>query len=375
MNPKKFNELEDEMKQHLKERDDEIHGILLSVLAREHIFLVGSAGTGKSLMIRMVNDAVSDSNYFEWLFTRYTTPDEVFGSVKLSALKKDNYERNTEGKLPSSHFAFIDEIWKANSSILNSLLTIINERLYHNNGEPIECPLETMMSASNEIPNDREELNAMWDRFLMKFRVRQIQEDSAFSDMLTDDIEPIQTELSLDEIHEAQQEAQDIEVPDEVVENIVKIRKELRTEGIIPSDRRYKKSLKIVKGEAWLNDHAVAQVDDLIVLSHILWDDIDQISKVREIVTEITNPHLREADDLYDAVMDAWNKIQNADDEQERDELASEGSVKIKKAIAELDSLKSRMESEGKDTNRVESYIEKAKEIRTERIYKDILKL
>lgn len=375
MNPEKFNNLEDEMKQYIKERDDEIHGLILSTLAREHVFLVGSPGTAKSMMIRMMNDAVDDSNYFEWLFTKYTTPDEVFGSVKLSALKDDRYERDIEDKLPSANFAFIDEIWKANSSILNSLLTIINERIYHNNGEPIECPLETMMSASNEIPNDREELGAMWDRFLLKYRVKPIQEDSAFSDMLQEEINPVETELSLDEIHKAQEEVQEVEIPDEVIEHIINIRKELKSEGIIPSDRRYRKAMKIVKAEAWLNDHAVAQVDDLLVLNHILWDEIDHIPKVKEVVTEITNPYLREADELYDAVMDAWNKIENASDEEEKESLASEGSVKIKKSIGKLEDLRDRMENEGRDTERVHKYIEKAKEIREDRIYGDILKL
>lgn len=374
MNPEKFNELEDEMKGIIKERDDEIHGLLLALLSRENVFLVGSPGTAKSMMIRLLNNTVDGANYFEWLFTRYTTPDEVFGSVKLSALKQDKYERNVDGKLPTSHFAFIDEIWKANSSILNSLLTIINERLYHNNGKPMECPLETMMSASNEIPNDREELGAMWDRFLLKYRVRSIQEDRAFKDMMVMKDSPIKTSLSLDEIHDAQAEVEDINIPDEVLEHIIQIRKELKSNGIIPSDRRYRKSTKVIKAESWLNGHSKVTADDLLVLSHVLWDDIDHIPKVREIITEITNPYLREADELYDAVMDVWNGIERAD-EKDKLAIASEGSTKIKRAINKLNELKARMESDGRNTDRIENYVRKANSIWSDRILGDIMKL
>jgi len=374
MNPQKFNKLEEKMNKIIKERNDEIHGLILALLSKENVFLVGSPGTAKSMMIRMLNNTVNDSDYFEWLFTKYTKPEEVFGSVKLSALKNDRYERNISNKLPEANFAFIDEIWKANSSILNSLLTIINERLYHNNGKPIECPLETMMSASNEIPSDREELGAMWDRFLLKYRVRQIQEDTAFKDMMLMENDNLDVELSLEEIHEAQDEAMEVEIPNEVLEHVIDIRKELRVNGIIPSDRRYRKSAKVLKAEAWLNDRPVVQVDDLLILSHILWDDIDHISKVREIITEITNPYLREADELYDAVMDAWNKVENAE-ENEEDAVASEASVKIKKAIDKLENLKEKMKSENRNTDRVEKYIDKATEIRSERIYGEILKL
>ncbi len=376
MKQDKFNQLEEEMKESFKERNDEIHGLILALLSRENVFLVGSPGTAKSMMIRMLSDTVEEANYFEWLFTKYTTPDEVFGSVKLSKLKQDSYERNIQGKLPTAHFAFIDEIWKANSSILNSLLSIINERIYHNDGKPIDCPLETMMSASNEIPNDREELGAMWDRFLLKYRVKQIQEDKAFKDMLSEKINDFNTTLTLEQIHEAQEEVSKVEIPDEVLKHIIDIRDELRKNGIIPSDRRYKKSMKVIKAQAWLNGRDKVQVDDLMVLCHILWDDVDHITEVRKIITDISNPYMREADELHDAIMDAWRDVQNEpEDSEDRERMASDASLQIKNAIKKLNDLKNKMEQEARSTDRVEKYIQKGKEIREEKILGNILEL
>ena len=214
----------------------------------------------------------------------------------------------------------------------------------------------------------------MWDRFLLKYRVRPIQEDRAFKEMMVMKDSPIKTSLSLDEIHEAQADVEDIDIPDEVMEHIIQIRKELKSNGIMPSDRRYRKSTKVIKAESWLNGHSKVTADDLLVLSHVLWDDIDHISKVREIITEITNPYLREADELYDAVMDVWNCIERAD-EKDKLAIASEGSTKIKRAINTLKELQARMEADGRNTDRIEDYIQKSNGIWSDRILGDIMKL
>ena len=141
--------LRSELKSWIRERDEEIDGLLTALLSRHHILLIGPRGTAKSLLIRLLAASITDARYWERLFTKHTVPEEVFGAVKLSALKEDKYERAVEGHLPTAHLAFIDEIWKSNSAILNSLLTLINERKYHNDGGAIDCPLETLMGASN----------------------------------------------------------------------------------------------------------------------------------------------------------------------------------------------------------------------------------
>src|SRR2546428_835898 len=150
----RFQSLQAEMESRLFERREEIEGLILALLSRQHILLVGPKGAAKSMMIRMLANSIQGARYFERLLTRFTLPDELFGPVSISALKQDRFSRITRGYLPEAHFAFLDELWKANSSILNSLLAIINERLFYNDGEVIQCPLETMMSAS-AVEDDR----------------------------------------------------------------------------------------------------------------------------------------------------------------------------------------------------------------------------
>ena len=135
--PSRFQSLQTEMEGRLFERREEIEGLILAVLSRQHILLVGPKGAAKSMMIRMLAGSIQGAHYFERLLTRFTLPDELFGPVSISALKQDRFSRITRGYLPEAHFAFLDELWKANSSILNSLLAIINERLFYNDGEVI----------------------------------------------------------------------------------------------------------------------------------------------------------------------------------------------------------------------------------------------
>lgn len=364
---KKILALRDELRSSLKERDDEIEGLLTAVLSRQHLLLIAQKGTAKSLMIRLLASAIDGAEFYDRLLTRFSTPEEIFGAVKLSGLKNDVFERNIEGKLPTANFAFLDEIFKANSSILNSLLTLINERVYHNNGAPVECPLETLLGASNEFP-EGEELDALYDRFLLKYMPAPIQEDGNFKDLLRMDDAKINTRITFDELHEAQKIVKNIEIPDAIVDAMVEIRKALKKEGIQPSDRRYRWSLSCIKAYAFLNGRTdKAVTDDMEILKHILWDEVEHIPVCNRIVIGIANPYLRMCDELYDNVMSLKKSIDELDEEKDKIAQASEVVAKSNKAKKDLYELKKKMESEGRDTQRVDGYISK-----TEEFIKDI---
>ncbi|MFO8005347.1 AAA family ATPase [Thioalkalivibrio sp.] len=372
----KFEKFENEMKSFFKERDELIHGTVLALLSRNHIYVVGPPGTAKSMIVRYTSDCVKGANYWERLFTRYTVPDEVFGPVKLSKLKEDKFERKTETSLPNAHFAFIDEIFKANSSILNSLLTILNERLYHNDGKAINVPLETMMSASNELPEDREELGALWDRFLLKYRVKDVQGSKNFKSLMDTENPNIDVELSLDEIHKAQEEIKKVELSEEVLNMIVEIRNILKADGIIPSTRRFREAMSVVKAQAWFDGRQKAHVRDLQVLSHILWDDLDHIHIVREKIMDLVNPHERRAQVLIDGIRDAWKQVTKVPEDASDRELiqtASEALTKINKNIEKLRNEKEKMEEKGRNTDKIDSYIEEAMSISQDKIVGGIM--
>ena len=145
--------VETEMNQVLIERGHAIRGVILATLSSTNILLLGPAGIAKSLLINEWNRRITGSRYFGWLLTKFSTPEEIFGPISLLGLEHEKYYRVTKGKLPEANTAFLDEIFKANSSILNAMLTVLNERVFYNDGEAKPLDLVTIAGASNEIPD------------------------------------------------------------------------------------------------------------------------------------------------------------------------------------------------------------------------------
>ena len=157
---------------------------LLCAVAGENIFLLGPPGTAKSMISRRIRDAFGEKTpYFEYLMNEFSTPDEIFGAVKLKGLDEGVYEKNTTGYLPEAEIAFLDEIWKSGPAILNTLLNIINEKQFRNGNEMQETPLQLLIAASNELPREKAGLEALYDRFTVRVPVEPINNEEAFFSM------------------------------------------------------------------------------------------------------------------------------------------------------------------------------------------------
>jgi MoxR-like ATPase len=157
----------------LLEREAPVRLALLAALAGEHVLLIGPPGTAKSALARRLHSAFAHTRYFERLLTRFSTPEELFGPLSLKALEDDRYERLTDGFLPTAGIAFLDEVFKANSAILNALLTLLNEREFDNGTQRVVTPLVCVVAASNEVPAD-DALHAFYDRFLLRVPVAPV---------------------------------------------------------------------------------------------------------------------------------------------------------------------------------------------------------
>src|SRR5712692_6341422 len=199
--------IREELNQNFQERAELIDGALCALLSGSHVLIIGPPGTAKSMLADELCQRIEGANYFQWLLTKFSTPEEIFGAVSLKALEADDYRRVTANKLPEAHIAFLDEVFKASSSILNAILTIINERLFHNGRQVGPVPLLTLFGASNELPED-DELLALYDRFLLRFVVAYIGEEFHFLKMLQAKEPAERTTIALDELRQMQAEAQ-----------------------------------------------------------------------------------------------------------------------------------------------------------------------
>jgi MoxR-like ATPase len=281
----------------LYEREEIVAISLLSALSGQSIFLYGLPGTAKSLIARRLSKVFKDTTHFEYLMQRFSTPEDVFGPVSIQELRKDNYVRKTEGYLPTADFAFLDEIWKSSPAILNTLLTIINERIYRNGGKDEKVPLKALIAASNETPPPNQGLEALYDRFVMRIIVNPVNERENFEKLLDGgaasfDIK-IQSELqfSHEEWEQLSSEIAKVTISKEVFSIINSIRvsiDEFNEDNpkiaVYVSDRRWQKIALILKTSAFLCDRTEVIPVDALILRHCLWTLEQNREQIEEII-------------------------------------------------------------------------------------------
>lgn len=289
------------------ERDEVLALSLLSALAGESIFLLGLPGVGKSMVARRLKLAFKDAIVFEYLMSRFSTPDEIFGPVSISKLKdEDSYERVTNGYLPEAEVVFLDEIWKAGPAIQNTLLTVLNEKIFLNGNKELHLPIKGIISASNELPTEGEGLEALWDRFLLRYVVAPLNNRQSFVSLISnaDVVTPTETKPITDEEYLAiLKGSRGVSLSDDIIDVICAVRERLVRKssetkdeendggGVAPekfyvSDRRWKKSIGVIRVSAYLNGRNTVDLSDLLLLRHMLWNDEDTITVVEFILVE-----------------------------------------------------------------------------------------
>ena len=281
-------------------KEEVIRLLLIAVVAGEHAVLIGPPGTAKSALIRTFA-RLMQARYFEYLLTRFTEPNEIFGPVDIAAFREGRYVRRTEGMLPDSEIVFLDEVFKSNSAILNSLLTLLNERRYTSGGQVLKCPLLSCFGASNEVPSD-ETLTAIFDRFLLRIRSDNLDayhfQDllqkglaNEVNGLLDTPVQPMASAKEIAELHRAF--AQRMTFSEEFFSQYKGLVFQVRAEGVSLSDRRVVKILKLFAASAFLDGRAQPDAGDFFVLKHI-WNNEDQAAILEAIVAPVLEAHYRD---------------------------------------------------------------------------------
>lgn len=309
----RFKQLLGEMNRGIYEKETEISLSLLAALAGESIILLGPPGVAKSMVARQLKTAFRDAQSFEYLMSRFSTPDEIFGPVSIQKLKtSDTYERAVEGYLPTADVVFLDEIWKAGPAIQNTLLTVINEKIFRNGNREMHLPLKLLVAASNELPAKGEGLEALWDRFVIRIESRPIKLEKNFRAMLleshadfsgstgilghadfADNADFSDLKITAEEYVEWAEKICKIGVKEEVLDAISAIRKSLRAvnvdeaaerRNIYVSDRRWKNIVRLLRTSAFMQDREEVDICDLLPIYHCLWQEPEERDAIRNIV-------------------------------------------------------------------------------------------
>jgi len=293
------------------ERQSVVNGLMVAALANKHCCLFGPPGTAKSLIVRTWAEAVfgNHGTFWQWLFTKFTTPSEVFGPISFKGLKEDRYEHNTDGKAPEARVWFCDEIFKANSSILNALLTAINERLFFNGANVVKLPLETVIGASNEYPQD-ESLDALYDRFLLRFWVPYIGNRDALADLiLAGGVTPMTVNLMTGDLDNLRELVASVPFGSSQVGTLLDVKAAVEAEGFAVSDRAWIQATGLIRANAVTHGRAHIISSDFMILADSLWKEASDRSKLAKVIGNAADPYGSRAEAIMDAVKTAFREL------------------------------------------------------------------
>lgn len=318
----KVEKIKSHLNQSILEREREIEQILAAIFAGQHVFLIGVPGTAKSYLTRKVFECFKDVNTFEKLLTKTTKPQEIFGPISLSALKQDKMRFNTKGMMPGAHFAFLDEIWKSSSAILNNFLTILEEGIFQNGEEVVKTPLKSMVCASNELPQE-DILQALYDRLVLRLEVKKIQSRENFKKLMRGDFKSDSLSedelLTLEDLDNIQSQIKQVDTT-KVEDTFFDLRMQIQEDSqgrIFISDRHFKKAFKFLKAMMWMKGKTSATKDDLIYLENVLWSDPQDRDVILSSIQSFMSQTVSRAQKLYneiDAAIDVAMKADSQDD-------------------------------------------------------------
>lgn len=353
----KINNIGIELNNMFVERETLVTLMQLALISGSNLLMLGPPGTGKSMITYELCSRIDKANYFQWMLNKTSDPSEILGPVSVKEMENDKFVRKVDGKLPTAHIAFLDEIFKSNSPTLNVLLTIMNEHIFYNDGKPNDVPLISLIGASNEPPED-DSLDAMYDRFIFRINVQYVYDGGNKKKMHNNYINSRagvlslnnKTSISIDEIKLLQEESKTMPVPRDIINKFIKLIAELDRKTIKISDRRQNECFKVMQSSAVLNGRNKVCLDDFKSLIYVLWEKESDIPEIESSILKLVNPFDDKFKDIctqFNEVKDSINSIDDSNDKMKRI-IESRGI--IERLASKLNKIIGEASKNGKDT-------------------------
>jgi len=370
----RFNRLLDLLSTIAVEKEQEVLCLAVALIARENLLILGKPGAAKTMLSKLFCKAVTDADWFYYLLSKTTEPNEIFGPVNPAKFRDGEFVRITKGMAPEAHILFLDEIFKGNSSINNAMLTLINEHQFQNGTDGmVDTPTELVVGCSNELPEDEKALAAFYDRFPIRKWSGYIKSDDNFKRFLMSEragfskIKTAGCTITLDELHTLQANADSVDVPEEIIDVLISIKKALYNDPNLRlevSDRKWEKILYILQAHAFVHGRNEVTEDDLLFLPHCLWNKPEQLAAISKVVGEIANPLAALCQESLDACVEAVRALplnQNVVDADGAKVLVQikEVMTRLRKATSKIETL-----ANGKPNHVAKDTIEKINHLR-----------
>lgn len=338
----KIAQIKDELAQTVLAREEMIQGLLLGLLTGQHVLFIGPPGTAKSMLVNEFGSRLDGGRFFTYLMTKFTKPDEIIGAVSLKHLEQDEYVRVLDGKIADAHFVFLDEVFHSNSSCANAILTILNERKFHNGARVVDVPLIMLVGAANDIPTEvTDELQAFYDRFLLRYEVDYLNDFESLRRLFEIDSSGNSGFIySLDELRQWQREVREIAIPAEIVNKVISIVLKLREAGVRVSDRRLKESRQVLQAHAFLHGRQQVELEDLQVLRDIFWLQPQDKKVFGDILYTVKLTVEVQASELLKEALQIKRKFETLEDKARRPVLGGELNLRLTEIENRLGELK-----------------------------------
>lgn len=354
---KKLRSIGSELDNEFSERTEVIDNMLITIVSGSNMLMLGEPGTGKSLLTRELCSRIENGTYFEYMLNKTSDPSEILGPFSVKEMEHDHFTRNTSGKLPEANIAFIDEVYKSNAPVLNSLLKIMNEHIFDNDGKQQHIPLISLFAASNEGPED-DSLKALHDRFLVRMNLEYIHDASSKKKMFNNyiirrsgqNINQSNTTISIDEIKMLQNKAARTPLPGNVVNKLVSLIGSInKNQNIVISDRRANECIKILQASAVINGRNTVGVSDFNALKYVLWEKQEDIGPIYNEILKIVNPYDNQFTKLKTDFAEIKNNITSATDDKSRKKAFFQYQSSMNSIVTKINKIIAEANVEGKD--------------------------